>query len=271
VSPARGRPSRRRNGVVIDLDGRVAIVTGGSRGIGRACVESLAAAGAAVVFSYHRHEAAARATAAAARRRGGRVVAVRADVARPAGCRRLVAAALRRFGRLDILVNNAGIWEPPEGIPVESISDDQWARTLRVNLDGSFHCVRAAVPAMKAQHFGRIINLSSTAGQRGEARHADYAASKGALISFTKALATELGPDGILVNAVAPWWVLTDMSREALAGSAGAEAAPREASPLGRVATPEEIAGPVLFLCSPLADFITGEILNVNGGTVLCG
>ncbi len=213
MSRGRRRPARRRTGLVIDLDGRVALVTGGSRGIGRACVEALAAAGAAVVFSWHRNGAAARAVTAAARRRGGRVVAVRADVARPADCRRLVTAALRRFGRLDILVNNAGIWEPPEGVPVEAISDDQWARTLRVNLDGSFQCVRAAVPAMKARRYGRIITLSSTAGQRGEARHADYAASKGALISFTKALATELGPDGILVNAVAPWWVMTDMSR----------------------------------------------------------
>ena len=263
------RPSRRP--ALIDLRGRVAVVTGGSRGIGAACVGALADAGATVVFSWVRRGREAGALAAGIRRRGGRAVPVRADVSRPVACRGLIGTALRRFGRIDILVNNAGVWEPPEGTPIEAIGDRQWSRTMRINLDGAFHCTRAAVPAMKERRFGRIVNVSSTAGQRGEALHADYAASKGALISFTKSLATELGPHGILVNAVAPWWVQTDMSRDALEGLAGGAAAPREISPLGRVATPGEIAGPVLFLCSPLADFVTGEILNVNGGTVLVG
>ncbi|HEU4401706.1 MAG TPA: SDR family oxidoreductase [Candidatus Polarisedimenticolia bacterium] len=263
---------RPRRHVTIDLGGRAAIVTGGSRGIGRACVEILAAAGADVVFSYNRHAASAREVVRRVKQAGGRAFAVRADVSRAGDCRALVATTLRRLGRVDILVNNAGIWEPPGGIAIETISDAHWARTLRVNLDGAFYCTRAVVPAMKARRFGRIICLSSTAGQRGEDLHSDYASSKGALISFTKSLATELGPHGILVNAIAPWWVRTDMSREILdRPGRGAGEAAGEASPLGRVAMPEEIAGPVLFLCSDLARYITGEILNVNGGTILCG
>ena len=265
--------ARKRRPVTIDLSGRVAIVTGGSRGIGRACVEQLAAAGADVVFSYRRHLGQAQEVVLHVKRTGGNAVAVRADMGRPKDCAALVATAQRRFGRLDILVNNAGIWEPPEGIEVESISDAHWSRTMRVNMDGVFYCTRAAVPVMKRGRWGRIVNVASTAGQRGEDFHSDYAASKGAIISFTKSLATELGPSGILVNAVAPWWVYTDMSREVLEGHSdtGRPSPVHEASPLGRVATPEEIAGPVLFLCSELAGFITGEILNVNGGTILCG
>ncbi len=264
----------------INLAGRVAIVTGGSRGIGRACVEMLAGAGAAVVFSYHRRADAAAAVVQWVARGGGEALAVRADAGRAAGANRLVAAALRRHGRADILINNAGIWEPPEGRHLERMTAAQWGRTLRVNLDGAFHCTRRVIPAMKKRRWGRIVNVSSTAGQRGEELHADYAASKGALISFTKSLATELGPHGILVNAVAPWWVYTDMSRGVLdrearlrARGKGRSDAPAdgETSPLGRVATPHEIAGPILFLCSDLATYITGEILNVNGGTILCG
>ncbi|HEV8700563.1 MAG TPA: SDR family oxidoreductase [Candidatus Polarisedimenticolia bacterium] len=252
----------------MDLAGRAAIVTGGSRGIGRACVLALAKAGADVVFSYRSRAAAARDLERRVRASGGRAVAVHADVSRPRDCDRLVRSALLRFGRADILVNNAGIWEPPEGVEVATLSDAQWEKTLRINLDGSFYCTRAAVPAMRERRWGRIVNIASTAGQRGEALHSDYAASKGAIISFTKSLSTELGPHGILVNAVAPWWVDTDMSHETLEREGTASG---EASPLGRVATPEEIAGPVLFLCSDLASFITGEILNVNGGTILCG
>jgi 3-oxoacyl-[acyl-carrier protein] reductase len=267
---------RKRRVVPIDLSGRVAIVTGGSRGIGRACVERLAAAGARVVFSYKSHLAEAREVARRVGGPGRSVAAVRADVSRPKDCESLVAAALRRFHRVDILINNAGIWEPPEGVAVETMSDAQWSRTIGVNLAGTFYCTRAVVPGMKERRWGRIVNISSTAGQRGEHLHADYAASKGAIISFTKSLATELGPHGILVNAIAPWWVYTDMSRdildrEALRGAGQPVPSEGEASPLGRVATPEEIAGPALFLCSDLASYITGEILNVNGGTILCG
>jgi 3-oxoacyl-[acyl-carrier protein] reductase len=260
------------SGVGIDLTGRVAIVTGGSRGIGRACVEMLSAAGATVVFSYHRHAAAARAIVRAVSAQGGRALAARADVGRPRDADRLIAAALRRYRRADILINNAGIWEPPEGRRLERMSAAQWERTLRINLDGAFYCARRVIPAMKRRRWGRIINVSSTAGQRGEELHADYAASKGALISFTKSLSTELGPWGILVNAVAPWWVYTDMSRATLDREARrGSPSDGETSPLGRVAAPREVAGPILFLCSDLASYITGEILNVNGGTILCG
>jgi 3-oxoacyl-[acyl-carrier protein] reductase len=260
------------SGVGIDLRGRVAIVTGGSRGIGRACVEMLAAAGATVVFSYRKNAAAARAVVRAVAAQGGRALAARADVGRPADADRLIAAALRRYRRADILINNAGIWEPPEGRRLERVSAAQWERTLRTNLDGAFYCTRRVIPAMKRRRWGRIVNVSSTAGQRGEELHADYAASKGALISFTKSLSTELGPWGILVNSVAPWWVYTDMSREALDREARrGSPSDGERSPLGRVATPQEVAGPIVFLCSDLASYITGEILNVNGGSVLAG
>jgi 3-oxoacyl-[acyl-carrier protein] reductase len=260
------------SGFSIDLSGRVAIVTGGSRGIGRACVEMLSAAGATVVFSYHRHATAARALVREVTAQGGRALAARADVGRAGDADRLIAAALRRYGRADILINNAGIWEPPEGRRLERLSAAQWERTMRINLDGAFYCTRRVIPAMKRRRWGRVINVSSTAGQRGEELHADYAASKGALISFTKSLSTELGPWGILVNAVAPWWVYTDMSRATLDREARrGSPSDGETSPLGRVAAPREVAGPILFLCSDLASYITGEILNVNGGTILCG
>jgi 3-oxoacyl-[acyl-carrier protein] reductase len=257
----------------VDLSGQVALVTGGSRGIGRAVVEALAGAGALAVFSFRTQAKAARDVERAVAAGGvGQAVGLRCDVARTADADRLVSETLRRFGRLDILVNNAGIWTPPDGTPLERMRPAAWRRTLAVNLDGAFHVTRRAIPAMKRRRSGRIVFVSSTAGQRGEERHGDYAASKGALISLTKSLAVELGPSGIRVNAVAPWWVETDMSRTALQKARRAGELQRgETSPLGRVATPDDIAGPVLFLCSTLADYVTGEILNVNGGTILCG
>jgi len=178
----------------------------------------------------------------------------------------MVDETVSRFGGIDILVNNAGIWK---GSPIDEMSDDDWSEMLEINLTGTFHCIRAAVPSMKAAGFGRIVNVSSTAGQRGEAFHAHYAATKGAVISLTKSLATELAPHGITVNCVAPGWVATDMTSESLAGPERDGIV--SAIPLGRVATPEEIAGAVLFLASDLASFVTGEILNVNGGAVLVG
>jgi 3-oxoacyl-[acyl-carrier protein] reductase len=248
----------------------VAIVTGGSRGIGRATVEILAAAGAAVVFSYHRNRGAA---AEVVDRAGAdRVTAVRADVSRAEDADRLVEAARSRHRRVDILVNNAGIWEPPGGTPFERLSERAWRRTMAINLDGAHLVTRRVIPLMKRRRSGRIVFVSSTAGQRGEEHHADYAATKGALISLAKSLAVELGPHGILVNAVAPWWVDTDMSHATLARLRRERTLKRgEWSPLDRVAEPGEIAGPILFLCSHLASYITGEILNVNGGTILCG
>ena len=254
---------------MIRLDGRVALITGGSRGIGAAAVEMFAAAGARVVFSYRRHRAAAQRVAQRVRRRGGEAVPVRADLSRVRDAQRLVQAAVRRFRRLDILVANAGIWNEVD-TPIEKMSERDWDRMLDTNLKSVYAAIRFAVPVMKRQRSGRIIAISSTAGQRGEAFHAHYAASKGGVISLVKGLSTELAPHGILVNCVAPGWVDTDMARPVLKRARGRRWVERQI-PLGRVARAEEIAGPILFLASDLATFLTGEIVNVNGGAVLVG
>ena len=252
--------------VSLALDNKVAVITGGSRGIGAATVRMFCAAGARVLFNYLR----ARDTAETLARECGteRCVAVQADLSGTASGEALVRAAVERFRRLDILVANHGIW-PPEDAPIDRMSDEQWRSTLSINLDSVFSLVKHSVAQMKKQGSGgHIVLVSSTAGQRGEAFHADYAATKGAVISLVKSLATELGPSGIRINAVAPGWVLTDMSRAAIAAG---EAAIRNAIPLRRVAEAEDVAGPVVFLASPLARHITGEVLNVNGGSVLAG
>lgn len=178
----------------------------------------------------------------------------------------LIGTTLAELGGLDIFVGNAGVW-PPADVPLAEMSDEQWDRTLRQNLDSIFFTTRDAVNVMPAG--GQIVLVSSTAGQRGEAYHADYAATKGAIISFTKSLAAELGPRGINVNCVAPGWVDTEMARDAIADCGRAEV--ESTIPLRRIATAEDIAGTILFLCSPLARHVTGEALNVNGGSVLCG
>ena len=249
------------------LTGRVAIVTGGSRGIGKAVVDLLASFGARVVVNYVRDEAAATATVALAREHGVEALAIQADVAQLADAARLVNETLERFGRIDFLICNAGIWE---GGPVESISEELWDQTIDINLKGTWSVCRAAVPIMKQQKFGRIVIVSSTAGQRGEAFVSNYAASKGGQISFTKSLSTELASFGINVNCVAPGWVETEMTAEVFEDKEGLQAI-LSTIPRGRMATAEEIAGPIVFLCSEWANNITGEILNVNGGSVLCG
>lgn len=251
----------------LGLADRVALVTGGSRGIGRAVVALFASCGAHVVVNYVRDEAAATETVNLAQAQGVKAFAVQADVSRLDESEQLLQQTVEHFGRLDFLICNAGIWE---GAPVEEISEELWNKTLEINLKGTWSVCRAAVPLMKQQRFGRIVIVSSTAGQRGEANVSNYAASKGGQISFTKSLAPELGPFGINVNCVAPGWVQTEMTDEALADAATLESIRRN-SPLGRVATPEEIAGPIVFLCSTWANHITGEVLNVNGGSVLCG
>jgi 3-oxoacyl-[acyl-carrier protein] reductase len=251
----------------LQLQGRVAIVTGGSRGIGRAVVELLADLGAHVVVNFFKDEAAAEATAQAARSRGVDAISLQADVASPLAAEQLVATTLARFKRIDLLVCNAGIWE---GAPVEAMTEQLWDKTLDINLKGTWAVCRAVIPQMKAQRSGKIVILTSTAGQRGEAGFASYAASKGGQIAFTKSLAEELGEWGINVNAVAPGWVDTEMTRDAL-GDAGERQAIARTIPVGRIALPEDIAAPVAFLCSDWARHITGEILNVNGGAVLCG
>ena len=251
----------------LGLSGRVALVTGGSRGIGKAVVALFASCGAHVVVNYVRDEAAATETVNMAQAHGVKAAAVQADVSQLDQAEQLLRQTVEHFGRLDFLVCNAGIWE---GAPVEAISEGLWDKTLEINLKGTWLVCRAAVPLMKQQRFGRIVIVSSTAGQRGEANVSNYAASKGGQISFMKSLAPELGPFGINVNCVAPGWVQTEMTDEALADTATLDSI-RRSSPLGRVATPEEIAGPIVFLCSAWANHITGEVLNINGGSVLCG
>lgn len=257
--------------VELSLQGKVALITGGSRGIGAAAVRMFVQAGARVFFSYEKSKAAADALV----RECGDVncAATACNLNGPAAAQNLVAACIARFSRLDILVANHGVW-PSEDRAVNEMSDEQWRNTIAVNLDAVFGLVKHAVATMKRtasqQSPAHIVLVSSTAGQRGEAFHCDYAASKGALISMTKGLATELIADHIYVNCVAPGWVDTDMSRSSLTDPtlAGKVLA---TIPLGRAATPEEIAAPILFLCTAHAGFVVGEVFNVNGGAVLTG
>lgn len=251
----------------LNLAGRAAIVTGGSRGIGRAVVERLADAGVNILINYLRDETAAREAVKLAEKRGVAAFALQADLASPGDATRLAEAARERFGRIDILVCNAGIWE---GAPVEEMSESLWDRVIDVNLKGTWTICRATVPVMKQARSGRVVIISSTAGQRGEANFSNYAASKGGQISFAKSLSTELAAYGITVNALAPGWVETEMTAEVL-GRAESKTKIAEAIPLGRIAGADDIALPVLFLCSDWARHITGEVLNVNGGAVLCG
>jgi 3-oxoacyl-[acyl-carrier protein] reductase len=250
----------------VDLSGRTALVTGGSRGIGRAVAELLGRAGARVAVAYRSDAEAANLVAREVALAGGEAKAIAADVSDPGEARRLVRDVLAAWGRLDILVVSAGIWEE-DVAGAGSLAT--WDRAIAVNLRGAFLVTDAAIPHLE-KTAGSIVFISSTAGQRGEARHSAYAATKGALISYTKSLAVELGPRGIRVNCVAPGWVETDMTREALA-DAPARREIERSIPLGRVAQPADIAGPVLFLVSDLARHVQGEVVNVNGGSVLVG
>ncbi len=252
----------------LSLDGEVALITGGSRGIGAATVRLFVRAGARVVFNYRRERDKAEQLV---KECGSDVChAVEADLTGTPRAEPLVRAAVERFGGLDALVVNHGIW-PADDIDIDKMSDEQWRTTLAVNLDSSFALVKHAVAQMKRQvRGGHIVLISSTSGQRGEPGHTDYSASKGALISMTKGLSTELAPCGIYVNCVAPGWVQTDMSSDTLNHPELGKKV-FSAIPIGRVGTPDEIAAPILFLCSKHAGFITGEILNVNGGAVLVG
>lgn len=255
----------------LSLSGKVALVTGGSRGIGAATVRLLIAEGAKVAFSYQKAESQARKLAEELGPQS--CVAIQCDLTGASTASTLVEDVVRSFGSLDILLANHGIW-PPVDTPVEKMPDEQWHKTIAVNLDSVFALVKHSVAQMKSQPrtgaTGHIVLVSSTAGQRGEAFHCDYAAAKGALISMVKGLSTELATDGIYVNCVAPGWVQTDMSAASLSDPASREKI-LGTIPLRRVASPEEIAAPIVFLCTPRAGFITGEILNVNGGAVLAG
>jgi 3-oxoacyl-[acyl-carrier protein] reductase len=254
--------------VTLDISGKVAVISGGSRGIGAACVRVFAEAGAKVVFNYQK---ARREADELARSVGAdRCEAVQADLDTASSAKKLIDAAVARFGRVDVVVGNHGIW-PPDDTPIDQMSDEHWRRTMGINLDSTFGLIKHGVAQMKKQgNGGHVVLISSTAGQRGEAFHADYAASKGAVISMTKGLATELARDHIYVNCVAPGWVATDMAAPALNDPKTREWA-MGFIPLKRPGKPEEIAASVLFLCTKHAGFITGEILNVNGGAVLVG
>jgi len=258
--------------ISLSLSNKVALVTGGSRGIGAATVRMFVAAGAQVMFNYEK----AREQAEQLVKELGkdRCAAIACDLSATETAHSLVDATIKRFGRLDILIANHGIW-PSDDMPVDQMPDAQWRRTIAVNVESVFSLVKHSVAQMKKQGksggaAGHIVLISSTAGQRGEAFHCDYAASKGALISMVKGLSTELAGDGIYVNCVAPGWVDTDMSTPALSDPER-RAKVFATIPLGRVAKPEELAAPILFLCTPHAGFITGEIFNVNGGAVLVG
>jgi 3-oxoacyl-[acyl-carrier protein] reductase len=250
----------------IDLEGKRALVTGGSRGVGAATALMLARAGADVAISYLSRSGEAEAVVDDLTRLGARAVAVGGDLADSATVDRLFQRAVDELGGIDIVVVNAGIW-PVDDVPIAQMTDGQWRRTVAVNLDAAFYTVRRAAELLSDG--GRLVVVGSTAGQRGEAYHGDYAATKGALISLVKGVAVELARRDITVNCVAPGWIDTEMA--ALPYAAGGRERIAASIPLGRVASVDDVAGPILFLCSGLARHITGEVLNVNGGSVLCG
>jgi len=250
---------------VLTLAGKSALVTGGSRGIGRAVSILFGRLGARVAVHYARDEAAAAQTVEAVRAAGGEAFPVRGDLSDPSAASAAVEETVARLGALDVLVASHGIWKRAS---IDAMTPGQWAETLGVNLGGVYGVVHHAARHMVPRRAGTMVLIASTAGQRGEAHHAHYAASKGAILAFTKSVAAELAPHGIRVNCVAPGWVLTDMTRATFEDAAQAAAAVRPI-PLGRPGTPEEIAGPVAFLASDLASFLYGEVLSVNGGAVM--
>ena len=251
---------------MIDLSGKRALVTGGSRGIGAAVAIMLARAGANVGIAYRSRREEAEGVLATIRASGVQCFSFAGDLATRETNEEFVARAVEHFGGLDIFVANSGIW-PPTPVDTANLTDERWRSTITTNVDGMFFGARAAAGRMSIG--GRMIFVSSTAGQRGEAGHADYAASKGAMIAFVKSLAVEVAKRDITVNCVAPGWVDTEAVQKPFAneGRDRIEAA----IPLGRVASPDDIAGPIIFLASALARHVTGEVLNVNGGSVLCG
>jgi 3-oxoacyl-[acyl-carrier protein] reductase len=257
--------------VSLSLSDKVALVTGGSRGIGAAVVRLFTSAGAKVLFNFQKSGSVADQLVAECGAQN--TVAVQCDLRGTGTAQQLVSAATQHFGRLDILIANHGVW-PSADVAIDKMAEDQWSSTVDINLNSVFALIKHSVAQMKRQSrtgpAGHIVLVSSTAGQRGEAFHCDYAATKGALISMVKGLSTELVCDSIYVNCVAPGWVDTDMSAPVLADPEASKTV-LATIPLGRMATPEEIAGPILFLCTKYAGFITGEVFNVNGGAVLAG
>jgi len=245
------------------LQGRVAVVTGGAQGLGRAITLGMAHEGAKVVVADLQADK-AESVAKEARSLGAEALAVEVNVASEPSVQRLAEETFKRFGAVDILVNDAGVYLRS---PVVSKTEEDWDRTFNINLGGNFLCARAFVPAMRKQKSGRIISIASSIAHTGAKEFADYAASKAAIIGFVKALARELGPDGITVNAICPGSANTDMPRRHR--SEEEVMARLRATPLGHVLEPEDIAGSVLFLASDAASYITGQAYNVNCGTVM--
>ncbi len=252
---------------MINLSSQVALITGGSRGIGAATATMLAKAGADVAIVYRKDYQSAVKVIRSIEQNGRSGFALRGNIVNYTDCRNIANKVIKKIGRIDILVNNAGVWEYGE---IGKMTEKDWKKTIDINLTGTFNMCNVIVPIMKRQKYGRIINISSTAGQRGEAFHSHYAASKGGIIAFTKSLGPELIKDGIWVNCVAPGWVDTDMVAAEIKNPSTKKEISRSI-PRGKVGKPEEIAGPIVFLASSLAVHIVGEILNVNGGSTLCG
>jgi 3-oxoacyl-[acyl-carrier protein] reductase len=252
---------------MLDMSGRKVLITGGSRGIGRATALLFARAGAHVAISYQRNEAAAADVRAEVEKFGRQCLVFKSELASKKAADAMAAGILEAWGSIDTLVNNGGVWTYLE---MGAMDEAVYRELMGANLDGVFYVTNAVVPSMKAQGRGWVVNVASTAAVRGEAFHSHYAASKGALVSLTKSLAVELAPHGIRVNCVAPGWVDTDMCTGVFS-EPGTREKVRQSIPLKRIPPPEDIAGPILFMASDLAVHITGETLNVNGGSVLCG
>ncbi|MBA3436065.1 MAG: 3-oxoacyl-[acyl-carrier-protein] reductase [Chloroflexi bacterium] len=248
---------------MIDLSGKSAVVTGGSRGIGRAIVTRLAEQGADVCFSFRRDQAAADEVAAAITALGRHALPVQADVTDPAAAEALIKAATGEFGKIDILVNNAGITRDDL---IMRMSTEAWREVLETNLFGAFYTLKAVTRPMLKARGGRIINITSVSGQAGQTGQANYSAAKAGLIGLTKASARELASRGITVNAVAPGFVLTELTKD-LPPELQAQITDR--TPLGRFGTPEDISAAVCFLASDEAAYITGQVLAVDGGLVM--
>jgi 3-oxoacyl-[acyl-carrier protein] reductase len=251
---------------MIDLKGKKTLITGGSRGIGRATALLFARAGSDVAINYLYREKDAEGVRVEIGRIGRECLVYKTNISVKNEVDDMVEALIEEWGKIDILVNNAGIWTYGE---MGSMTEEVWTETMKINLDGVFYTCNAVIPSMKKKKRGWIINVASTAAVRGEALHSHYAASKGAVVSLTKSLAVELAVYNIRVNCVAPGWVDTDMCSEVFSDPDFRRKV-QESIPLERIPPPEDIAGPILFLASDLARHITGEVLNVNGGSVLC-